>query len=363
MDRFSLGWSPEWDCYLDNGNDERVVRIVARHKGLYSAIFCDGRAVNTHLRGKMLYDSFSNAELPAVGDWCVVGDPFLDESNEHAAHVEQLLPRRSRIARMITGVEADEQVLAGNIDYVFIVTSANRNFNINRLRRYIILAQHGNVHPIVVLSKTDLVDYEVNSFVKQIQFNFPGVDVISTSILSYAGVDEIKQRLSQGRTAVFVGSSGVGKSTLVNALLSSGVQKTGAIRENDCKGRHTTSAAGLFFTDGGGMIIDTPGLREVHVLGDTEDLDKMMPSVKELSSACRFSDCSHTNEPECQVQKALADCRLDQGELDAYFKLERELAYSKRKLDKLASLQERNRWKKINLEQRQRKLARRDATL
>lgn len=359
MDKFSLGWSQDWDSSLSCSSEENLVRITARHRGLYHGLTPAGEQINVHLRGKLLHECVTNATLPAVGDWCLIGSRYLDETNETSAPLELLLPRRSQISRMVTGIEADEQILAANIDYVFIVTSANKNFNINRLRRYIILAEHGRAKPVVVLSKVDLVDYKPDEYTTLMEHHLPGIQYVATSSLSSDGTEQVEAMLSAGQTAVFVGSSGVGKSTLVNSLLNSDIRRIGAIRENDCKGRHTTSSAGLFFTETGGMIIDTPGLREVHVLGDAAQLDQILPSVKDLAGACRFSDCSHTSEPDCQIQLALQEERLSQADLNSYFQLERELAYSKRKLDKLAAAEERNKWKKINVAQRRNKLAKR----
>lgn len=353
MDRNNLGWSPEWDHYGERFEGESLVRIVARHKAFCEGLTASGNRLNCHLSGKMSHESSTSAQLPAVGDWCAMGTPFLDETNSRAALVKEVLPRKSVIARMVAGVDADQQVLAANVDYAFLVTSANKNFNINRLRRYMILANHGGAQPIVVLSKVDLADGAERDFADQLQSAFPEVRYVLTSALSLTGVERIESILCAGQTGVFLGSSGVGKSTLVNLLLGRAAQRTGEIRENDAKGRHTTSGAGLFFMPGGGMIIDTPGLREVHVLGEAEDLDRLMPSFSELAATCKFGNCTHNTEPGCQVQEALADERLSQGELDTYLKLNKEIAYARRKLDQRAAIQERVRWKKIAVQQRQ----------
>lgn len=354
MDRNSLGWSPSWDQHAERFDNESLVRITARHKGFCQGITATGSRLNCHLSGKMSHEAFTSAQLPAVGDWCVVGVPYLDESNSLAAIVRQLLPRKSVIARMVAGIDADQQVLAANVDYAFLVTSANKNFSINRLRRYMILANHGGVFPIVVLSKIDLAEGGTEwNFVDEVRSAFPEVSIVLTSAMSSTGVDRLRSIPGAGQTAVFLGSSGVGKSTLVNLLLGQDVQSTGAIRENDAKGRHTTSGAGLFFMPNGGMIIDTPGLREVQVQGDEDVLNRLLPSFSELAATCKFGNCGHGSEPGCQVQAALANETLSQDELDNYIKLNRELAYARRKLDRRAAIQERTRWKKIAVQQRQ----------
>lgn len=312
----------------------------------------DGRNINCHLSGKMLHEAHSNEALPVVGDWCAIGDIFTDETNSPAALIAEILPRVSSFARMVAGVDADQQLLASNIDYAFLVTSANHNFNVNRLRRYTLLARHGKVTPVIVLSKSDLAEGLEHMYTQQIESVLPQIDIVATSAVNLIGIDTIRDYLRTGKTAVFLGSSGVGKSTLVNVLLNSQTQKTGAVRELDSKGRHTTSVADLFFATSGGMIIDTPGLREVQVLGDEGDLAEVMPDVTLLASSCKFSDCSHSNEPGCQIKQALEENRLEQTDLDNYYKLQSEMAYARRKLDQRAANQERNRWKKITMQMR-----------
>lgn len=259
------------------------------------------------------------------------------------------MPRYSKIARRAVEL-GDEQILAANVDFVFIVTAANRDFNINRIRRYLLLADRGACQPILVLSKYDLTGGDA-LFLEELACAFPHVPAIATSIVYDSGFQTIKRCLTAGQTGVFVGSSGVGKSTLINKLVESDMQATGKTR-GDEKGRHTTSGAALFFLEGGGMIIDTPGLREVGLVGETDQLDAAMPSVPELASGCRFSDCSHTSEPGCAVQDALASGGLDETEYGTYKKLVRELAYTERKNDRRLAAQERKRWKQIEMNNR-----------
>jgi len=355
VDQYTLGWSSEWDHYLNTCSLEAIVRITARHKNQYRALTANGQQLNCHLSGKLLHQSMLDSDLPAVGDWCVVGELHADASNERAATIHQVLPRRSKLSRKMAGATSDEQVLAANIDYVFVVTSVNHDFNINRLQRYVLLATYGRTKPLIVLSKIDVLNSPVTPYVDQLSCAFPGVPCIVTSSVSLSGLDDIRQLLAAGKTAVFVGSSGVGKSTLVNALLGGGVQKTAALRENIEKGRHTTSSSGLFFTPAGGMIIDTPGLREVQVLADDQGLAAAYPTVGELALDCKFRDCSHAAEPGCAVLSAAADGELPASDFAAYTKLVRETAYNNRKVDQRLYNEERRRWKRITIDYRRRK--------
>jgi ribosome biogenesis GTPase len=242
---------------------------------------------------------------------------------------------------------------------VFVVTSLNRDFSVNRLERYLLLARSGGAEPVVVLSKSDLTLVEDPGYVAErideIRDALPEVQVIVTSSVSRYGLERILQLLRENKTGVLVGSSGVGKSTLVNTLLSREALKTKAIREMDDKGRHTTSNSGLFFLESGGIIIDTPGLREVQILGDSNELSGMMPSVAELIALCRFTDCTHTKEPGCAIQQALSNGTIGEKEFANFTKLQRELAASRRKLDVRLQIAERNKWKQIAMDNRRRK--------
>lgn len=355
MDLYSLGWSDDWDRYLSTCSIESIVRITARHKNQYRALTVSGHRLNCRVPGKLLHESLLGSALPAVGDWCVVSESHMDAGNERAAIIHEVLPRRSRLSRRIAGEATDEQVLAANIDLVFVVTSANHDFNINRLQRYVLLANYGRANPIIVLSKVDVLDSPCARFVNELNCAFPAVPCIVTNAVTFTGLDEIRQLLTAGRTAVFVGSSGVGKSTLVNALLGNPIQKTAALRRRIEKGKHTTSSSGLFFVPRGGMIIDTPGLREVQVLADDEGLARAYPTVGELAAQCRFRDCSHASEPGCAVLAAAAEGELSAADFTAYNRLVRETAYNNRKLDQRLYNEERRRWKRITLDNRRRK--------
>ncbi len=367
MNQYALGWSEVWDRHIENSTTiESAVRITARHKHSYEAIAVTGARLNCYPAGRLMHDAASQAALPAVGDWCLIGERFLDESNQPAAVIQEVLPRRSKLSRMGAGVEIDEQVLAANVDLVFIVASASNECNLNRISRFVLLARYGGTEPVIVISKVDCWDDEdwerrrlaCTDWLEPLQQRFPDIPVIQTSSVTSTGLDELRERLLPGVTAVFVGPSGVGKSTLVNALIGTQEQRTAAVRVGDDKGRHTTSSAGLFFLPDGGMIIDTPGLREVQVIAGDDDLDQLLPDVSHFAAACKFRDCSHSNEPGCQVLNALVEGTLAEAEYANYEKLEREAAYSRRKLDQRLAAEERKRWKRITLDNRRRTKAR-----
>jgi ribosome biogenesis GTPase len=358
VDRFCLGWNPVLDQYLEKFQLENFVRITIKHKTVFRAVTIYGDELNCYVSGKMLHDA-SDADLPAVGDWCVIGDKYVDESNEQASTISQVIPRYSKISRMSAGTDSGEQLLAANVDFVFIVTSANSDFSVNRLQRYVLLSRSGNTQPVIILSKTDLVDHELlGSIIEQIHDAFPDLPYACISSISGSGVDQVRGLISAGQTAVFVGSSGVGKSTLVNKLLARHLQRTQDVRQADEKGRHTTSGSGLFFLSTGGMIIDTPGLREVQVLGDASELQSIMPTVAEFARNCKFADCTHGQEPGCAVQIALSDGSLSHQEFANYGRLQREIAFARRKLDDRLESAERKKWKRIALDTRRRQKAR-----
>jgi ribosome biogenesis GTPase len=346
MSLSSLGWPEEWTAQLQAHGQDKLVRITARHKKSLRAIAADGHELNCYLPGKLQVQQRTDAELPVVGDWCVIGPEFTDASAIQAAMITEILPRRSKISRLAAGREAEEQVLAANVDYCFIVTSANRDFNVKRLQRYVLIARQGNVRPVIVLSKMDVCE-DPAVIEHALQESFAEVPLIKTSMPHATGLPEIRAYLKPGKTGVFLGSSGVGKSTLVNALLDDAVQKIAEIRATDERGRHTTSSALLLSIPDGGMIIDTPGLREIHVFGDESAVEQTFEKLQEFSQACKFRDCTHTAEPGCAVLIALQDGRLERDEYDNHRKLLQEIGHANRQVDQRSATKEKKRWKQI----------------
>jgi len=356
VDKYDLGWNTALDTHAEKISAESLVRITEKHKTSYRAKSTSGEDLNCFLPGKLVYGKTSDADLPTVGDWCVVGDRFIDESNNTAAGICKVLPRHSKLSRMSAGTDSGEQVLAANIDFVFIVTSINSDFSVNRLQRYIVLAKSGNAQPVIVVSKVDLADIDLlSTALDDLYSRMCEVPCVAVSAVSGRGIDQLKSILTRGQTGVFVGSSGVGKSTLVNELLGRNLQKTTDVRGSDDKGRHTTSGSGLFLLENGGMIIDTAGLREVAIVGETDALQELLPSVAELSVGCKFVNCTHKHEPDCAVLSALQEGQLDEREFESYTRMERELAFARRKLDSRLEYAERKKWKRIAIDSRRRK--------
>lgn len=353
MDRFDLGWNTALDPLLEKFQLDRFVRITEKHKTAYRAITTNGAPITCYLPGRLLHNQISS-ELPAVGDWCIIGEHFLDESNNPAATITEVVPRYSKVSRMSAGTDSAEQLLAANVDFVFIVTSLNRDLNLNRIQRFVLLSKSGNTSPVILLSKADLCEQsEIDGALEAVQKSFPELLCLPVSSTTKSGLDELYRILLPGQTAVFIGSSGVGKSTLVNTLLEQEIQATHVLRNNE-KGRHTTTHSGLFHLPNGAMLIDTPGLREVQVLGELEDLNETVPEISEFAENCKFADCTHKHEPGCAVLSALEDGSLSEHQYSGYIQLEREIAYARRKLDARAQSAERRKWKQITMDARRR---------
>lgn len=306
----SLGWSKEFN--FDAQEQESLARVIAINRSHLRAITLNGE-INIH------HSDIS--KHAAVGDWVVTNPFFVDEQGEVAALIKELVPRKSKFSRASAGDRLKEQVIAANVDTVFVVTSINQDFNLNRLKRYLLLIKKGLAKPVIILSKVDL-----NSLYEEFIKNFKekldeDVLVQPLSLISDIGVKEIKKLIPEGETSVFVGSSGVGKSSLVNSLLGEEKQVVGEIRGFDDKGRHTTTTRQMFFIPSGGMIIDTPGVRDVSVFGDEGFLSDKFEDVEELILKCKFSDCNHKNEPGCAINKALKTDELMQERWIKYQKL------------------------------------------
>jgi ribosome biogenesis GTPase / thiamine phosphate phosphatase len=312
-----LGWDTSWEDAFEsyNGDGHVPARVAVRHHGpmeLYTEL---GRL------GGIPAGRLGDDELPAVGDWVVVRP--LD--GERKALIEAVLPRRSAFTRKEAWRRTAEQVVAANVDVVFLVSAFGHDLNPRRIERYLTAAWESGATPVIVLNKADLSD-DPERDAAPIEAVAFGVPVIRLSAVTGEGLDELEAHIGPGRTAALLGSSGVGKSTIVNRLAGRAVLATQPVRAGDERGRHTTTHRELVvLPEGRGLLLDTPGMRELQLWADVEALDSTFSEIAELAAECRFADCSHEREPGCAVQAALAAGTLDRGRWESYGKLQREL--------------------------------------
>lgn len=326
-------------------------RIVAVHRDrLEGWAAADGARVDMHLR---LSAALSDPEVPpsarpAVGDWVLARRAVgLDGKEGLAGIVETILPRRGILARKEAGLRQETQILAANVDQALLVAAVGHDFNLRRLERYLALAWEGGVKPIIVITKMDLAEEveELRSKAESIAF---GVPVSATSALDGRGIPELRALMPAGSTSVLLGSSGAGKSSLLNALAGIDLAATNAVRAGDERGRHTTTHRQLFALRDGALVIDTPGLREIQLWADEDTIDESFPDIEELAASCRFRDCGHDGEPGCAVLAALENGSLDPDRHASWLKLRREVAWLERRDDASLARAERARWKNIN---------------
>jgi len=345
--RDRLGWSPELDeAFAPHAGDGlEPARVTVQNRGLYLVVG-DGGEHEAEITGRLRHEAEGGGDLPAVGDWVAIRRP-----QGGRAMIGAVLPRRSKLSRKVPERELEEQVLAANVDVIFIVTSLNRELRLRRLERYLATAWESGASPVIVLTKSDLADDpEARSAdVEAIAF---GVPVHVVSAVTGEGLDELPAYFAGHRTGVFLGSSGVGKSTLINALAGEELQATAAIRESDDRGRHTTTRRELLVLPDGGIVIDTPGMRELQLWENEDGMDTAFTDVTELMNQCRFSDCSHEQEPGCAVKRALADGSLARERWESYTRLQRELRALELKLDKRLKSEERKKWRSFERQRR-----------
>ncbi len=317
-------------------------RVAVQHRGVWGVVTERGDVL-AEVTGRLRHDA-APGELPVVGDWVALRDDQIDD----------VLPRASKFSRKTPFTEVSEQVLVANVDVAFLVMGLDdRDFNIRRLERYLTTAWEGGAAPVIVLNKSDLA-YDLDTQVAETQSVAFGVPVHVVSAETGDGVEELRAHLGDNRTVVLLGSSGVGKSSLINRLLGEERFRTGDVRE-DGRGRHTTSHRELVPVPGGGVIIDTPGLRELQLWETDGGLDQTFVDVAELIAQCRFSNCEHRTEPGCAVKAALADGSLPEDRWESYLKLQRELARLERKLDPKQQAEERKRWAALTKSHRHRR--------
>lgn len=320
-----------------------VFRIIFEGRENYRVMDQEQNVFPAEVAGKVRNQS----ELwPAVGDW-VIGRPQPGEW----VLIEEVRERTSVLARRDPDGIRD-QVLAANVDTLFIVTSANHDLNLNRLERYVALAVSGHVQPVIVVNKIELAN-DAHALLDSVVERFPAVDVHGMSVVERWNLESLDLYATDGRTVAFVGSSGVGKSSLTNVLLGKSQMLTQGIRTDDDRGRHTTTHRELHVTNAGAWVIDTPGLRQVGLTDDVE-LDAAFVDIEGLAARCKFTDCRHSTEPSCAIQTALADGTLALERWENYQKLKRELAFEQRKASKALQSQEKKRWAKIHMGHRAR---------
>lgn len=361
------GWDEAWEEKFADfaGKGLRPARVLAQHKNSYSLWTAAGVA-DAEVAGALLYRAEASG-LPVVGDWVAIRL----YAPTDLAIITNVLLRKTKFSRKASGSAGEEQVIAANIDLLFIVCGLDQDYNLRRLERYLVAAAQSGAKAVIVLNKADLLSADLHhadllndltTRVAEVKAIAAEVPVFAISALSEGGRDQVTQTLlpmiASGKTAALVGSSGAGKSTIVNQLLGTATQATQPTRESDSRGRHTTTHRELFFLSNGGLILDNPGIRELQLWAQdfrqgslhylqTTAVDEAFPEIEALAAACAFRDCTHTAEPACAVREALASGEIDEARWRSYLKLQRELRHAAAQVDPNLRRAEKERWKKL----------------
>ncbi len=337
-----LGWDDFFRDQVANQSSTSVVaRVVEEQRGAYRVA---GQFEGwSEVSGRYRHDASDSADFPAVGDWVCLSVP----AASGRALITRRLTRRSTISRKGAGRAVQEQVVASNVDTIFLVTALAGDLNPRRIERYLTVVREAGAVPVVLLNKADLSS-NPEAEVDALRVRLPLVDILAISARRADGLEALTAHLVPARTVALIGSSGVGKSTLVNRLLGEDLLKTAATRDTDGKGRHTTSSRHLVELPGGALLIDTPGMREFQPWVDEAAVEGTFEDIVALAGGCRFGDCEHRTEPGCAVLEAVERGELDATRLEHYRRLGREIAFEERKRDKSAAAEQKRRWKKMH---------------
>jgi len=319
-----LGYSDFFENNRESVMNSDLVpaRIIAEHKQLY-IVRNEKSVFSAKTTGKMIFEALSREDYPAVGDWVLIKVLSKDQ-----AHIYEILPRKTLLKRKsASGSEA--QIIASNIDIACVVQALDRDYNLNRFERYFALAKSAKIKPVIVLNKTDLVsDIELEKILCEIKNRFKDTDVYTTSAVTGFGIADFVKAINKGRTYCFLGSSGVGKSSIINALIGESLIRTGEISCHTNKGKHITTHRELFILECGGLLIDNPGLREVGLLDSSVGVEDVFSDIYDLSKNCRFPNCTHQHEPGCVVLDAVKTGTLDNKKYKNYIQLLKEDEYN-----------------------------------